>query len=99
MVDGSAKSIVRLGPSPSTRKAGKRPAHEGHLQQRGAKQSALGRRGFPTVIRSVFRAHAAQHIDDEADHQNEAKASSADDGTAKVKTAAAEQEKQDKDEK
>ena len=49
------------------------------------------------MIRSVFRAKSAHHKDDQADHQNEAKASSATDGTAKVETAAAEQEKQDKD--
>jgi hypothetical protein len=44
----------------------------------------------------LFRAAKSAHeIDDEADQQNQAKPAAADDGTAKVKSAAAEQEKQD----
>jgi len=42
----------------------------------------------------AFRAESAQEIDDKAYRQNQAKPSAADDGTAKVKPAAAEQEKQ-----
>jgi hypothetical protein len=44
----------------------------------------------------TFRAaKSAREIDDEADQQNQAKPAAADDGTAKVKCTAAEQEKQD----
>jgi hypothetical protein len=39
-------------------------------------------------------AESAREINDEADEQNQAKAAAADDGTPKVKSAAAEQEKQ-----
>jgi hypothetical protein len=42
----------------------------------------------------VPRAESAQEIDNEAYQQNQAKPAAADDGTAKVKPAAAEQEKQ-----
>ena len=41
----------------------------------------------------AFRAESAQEIDDKAYRQNQAKPAAADDGTAKVKPAAAEQEK------
>jgi hypothetical protein len=44
----------------------------------------------------AFRAAKSAHeIDDEADQQNQAKPAAADNGTSKVKSAAAEQEKQD----
>jgi hypothetical protein len=50
------------------------------------------------TFRLTFRgAESAREIDDETDQQNQAKAAAADDGTAKVKPAAAEQEKQNKD--
>ena len=45
----------------------------------------------------VSRAESAQEIDNEAYHQNQAKPAAANDGTAKVKPAAAEQEKKDDD--
>jgi hypothetical protein len=52
-----------------------------------------------TTIRLGFsRAESAHHKNDQADQQNETKASSANDGTTKVKTTAAEQEKQNNDE-
>ena len=41
----------------------------------------------------AFRAESAQEIDDKAYRQNQAQAAAADDGTAKVKPAATEQEK------
>ena len=41
----------------------------------------------------AFRAESAQKIDDKAYRQNQAKPAAADDRTAKVKPAAAEQEK------
>jgi hypothetical protein len=44
----------------------------------------------------AFRAESAQQINDKAYHQNQAKPAAADDGTAKVKPAAAEQEKKNK---
>jgi hypothetical protein len=51
-----------------------------------------------TTIRLGFsRAESAHHKNDQADQQNETKASATNDGTTKVKTAAAEQEKQNKD--
>jgi hypothetical protein len=40
-----------------------------------------------------FRAESAQDIDGNAYQQNQAKPAAADDGTTKVKSAAAEQEK------
>ena len=43
----------------------------------------------------AFRAESAQEIDDKAYRQNQAKPAAADDGTSKIKPAAAEQEKQD----
>lgn len=47
----------------------------------------------------TFRAAKSTHeIDDEADQQNHAESAAADDGTAKVKSAAAEQEQQDNQE-
>jgi hypothetical protein len=51
-----------------------------------------------TIRLGSFRAEAAHHKNDQADQQNETKASSANDGTTKVKTTAAEQEKQNNDE-
>jgi hypothetical protein len=51
------------------------------------------------TIRLAFRAKSAHHKNDQADHQNEAKATSTIGGTTKVKAAATEQEKQDNDEK
>ena len=42
----------------------------------------------------AFRAESAQEIHDRAYRQNQAKPAAADDGTAKVKPAAAEHEKQ-----
>jgi hypothetical protein len=52
-----------------------------------------------TTIRLDFsRAESAHHKNDQADQQNEANASSANDGATKVKTTAAKQEKQNKDE-
>ena len=53
---------------------------------------------FSTTIRlGSSRAESAHHKNDQADQQNETKASSANDGTTKVKTTAAEQESQNKD--
>jgi hypothetical protein len=44
----------------------------------------------------AFRtAKSAREIDDETDQQNQAKPAAADDGTAKIKSSAAEQEQQD----
>jgi hypothetical protein len=51
-----------------------------------------------TIRLDSSRAESAHHKNDQANQQNEANASSANDGTTKVKTAAAEQEKQNKDE-
>ena len=51
-----------------------------------------------TIRLGFFRAESAHHKNDQADQQNETKASSANDGTTKVKTTAAEQEKQNNDE-
>jgi hypothetical protein len=48
----------------------------------------------PRAILCAFRAESAQEIDDKAYRQNQAKPAAADDGTSKVKPAAAEQEKQ-----
>jgi hypothetical protein len=48
------------------------------------------------LIRSGFRAESAHAIDDQADHQNQAKSAAANDGPAKVKPAAAEQKQQNK---
>jgi hypothetical protein len=49
--------------------------------------------------RSAFcGAKSAHKIDDQANQQNQAKPAPADDGTAKVKSTAAEQEKQDNQE-
>jgi hypothetical protein len=48
------------------------------------------------LVRSAFRAESAHAIDNQADHQNQAKSATADDGTAKVKSAAAEQKKKNK---
>jgi hypothetical protein len=42
----------------------------------------------------TFLTEPAHEVDDEAYQQNQAKPAAADDGTAKVKSAAAEQEKQ-----
>jgi hypothetical protein len=42
------------------------------------------------LIRSGFRAESAHAIDDQADHQNQAKPTAANDGPAKVKPATAE---------
>jgi hypothetical protein len=50
-----------------------------------------------TGDRLGFRAPPAHKIDDKANQQNQADPSSADGGPAKVKTAAAEQEKKNKD--
>ena len=44
----------------------------------------------------VFRAESAHEKDDKAYQQNQAKPAAADDGTAEVKPAAAEQEKKNK---
>jgi len=41
----------------------------------------------------AFRAESAHEINDQADRQNQAETAAADDGTTKVKSAAAEQEK------
>ena len=49
-------------------------------------------------ILSTFRAKSAEGIDDKTYQQNQAKPASADDRTAKVKSAATEQEKQYNDE-
>jgi hypothetical protein len=49
------------------------------------------------TVRLVFRAESAHRIDDQAYQQNQAKPSSADCRTAKVKTASAEQKKKHKD--
>ena len=49
-----------------------------------------------TIRLDSSRAEPAHHKNDQANQQNEANASSANDGTTKVKTAAAEQEKQNK---
>jgi hypothetical protein len=46
--------------------------------------------------RLAFRAAKSAHaIDDQADQENQAKPAAANDGSTKVKSAAAEQEKQD----
>jgi hypothetical protein len=47
---------------------------------------------------SVFCAESAEAIDDQAYQQNQAKPAATDDGTAKIKTAATEQEKQNNQE-
>jgi hypothetical protein len=47
----------------------------------------------PVLILCTFRAESAQEIDDQAYRQNQAQPAAADDGTAKVKPTAAEQEK------
>ncbi|MEJ0090304.1 MAG: hypothetical protein WDM80_11250 [Limisphaerales bacterium] len=47
--------------------------------------------GFPSNFRTTKSAHDP---DDKADHKDQAKPAAANDGTAKVKPAAAEQEKQ-----
>jgi len=51
--------------------------------------------GLSTQYRSPFRTPKAAHeIDHEADKQNKADPAAADDGTAKIKSTAAEKEKQ-----
>lgn len=55
--------------------------------------------GWTADLLAFWAAESAHEIDDEADQQNQAKTATADDGTAKVKSAAAEQEEQDNDEK
>ena len=50
-----------------------------------------------TIRLDSSRAESAHHKNDQADQQDETKASSANDGTTKVKTTAAEQESQNKD--
>jgi hypothetical protein len=52
----------------------------------------------PFSILWAFRAESAHEIDDKAYRQNQANPAAADDGTAKVKPAAAEQEKQNNQE-
>jgi len=47
-----------------------------------------------TAVRSAFPAKAAHHIDEKANHQNEAEPASADGGSTKIKTASAEQEQE-----
>jgi hypothetical protein len=54
----------------------------------------LALRGDKPLSPSSPCAEAAHEEDDKADQQNEAKTSAANDGPAKVKTTAAEQEKQ-----
>ena len=54
--------------------------------------------GLVDDILLTFRAESAQEIDDQAYRQNQAKSSSANDGTAKVKPAATEQEEQNQHE-
>jgi hypothetical protein len=49
--------------------------------------------GGRRAILCTFRAESAHEIDDKAYRQNQAKPAAADDRTAKVKPAAAEQEK------
>jgi hypothetical protein len=49
--------------------------------------------GGRRAILWASRAESAQEIDDKANHQNQSNPSAADDGTTKVKPAAAEQEK------
>ena len=46
------------------------------------------------TVGSAFPAKAPHHIDDKADHQNEAEPAAADGWSTKVKTAAAEQEQE-----
>jgi hypothetical protein len=48
------------------------------------------------AIRSASRAKSTHQIDDDAYHQNQANPAAADDRASKVKTAAAEQKKEDK---
>jgi hypothetical protein len=62
-----------------------------------AVKKVYGRRQTPRSGHAslcVFRAESTQEIHDEAYRQNQAKPAAADDGAAKVKPAAAEQEKQ-----
>jgi hypothetical protein len=54
--------------------------------------------GGRRAILWAFRAESAHEIDDKAYRQNQAKPAAADDGTAKVKPAAAEQEKKNNQE-
>jgi hypothetical protein len=49
------------------------------------------------AILLTFCAESAHGIDDKAYHQNQPKPSAADDGTSKVKPAAAEQKKKNND--
>ena len=46
---------------------------------------------------SIFRSESAHAIDDQAYQQNQSKPATADDGTAKVKPATAEQKQKNKD--
>jgi hypothetical protein len=48
-------------------------------------------------FRSTFRSESAREINDQADQQNQPKPATADDGTAKVKPATAEQKQKNKD--
>ena len=57
------------------------------------------RRASPMAVTSGFRAESAHKIDDNTYQQDQAKSSSADGRPAKIKTAAAEQEKKNKDQK
>jgi hypothetical protein len=57
-------------------------------RRRGRRAAIIPRR----AILRTFRAESAQEIDDKAYQQNQAKPAAADDGTAKVKPAAAEQQ-------
>jgi hypothetical protein len=60
-----------------------------------AESRSAGEGGRRASLRA-FRAESAQEINDKAYRQNQAETAAADDGTAKVKPAAAEQEKQNK---
>jgi hypothetical protein len=59
---------------------------------------SIRRNGLPADLLTFRAAKSAHEIDDEADQQNQAKPATADDGTTKVKSTAAEQEQQDNNE-
>jgi hypothetical protein len=61
-------------------------------------ESRNAEEGGRRAILWAFRAESAHEIDDKAYRQKQANPAAADDGTAKVKPAAAEQEKKNKHE-
>jgi hypothetical protein len=82
--------MERLAPCSFTRRdAARTRSRDGRATSPVRRRAAIIPR---RAVLWVFRAESAQEIDDQAYRQNQTKPSAADDGAAKVKPAAAEQE-------